>query len=136
TRLLRGRLRADIARAGVSDLVPRDDAGRSARVLLPAQAGVAGRLRSGRHRSSHLYSLHPADLDASLPRLAQSLRARAPCISRAGRPSYFRNLGYISGRMNPMLVLSRKIGERLVIAENIVVTVVHLKRGRVRLGIE
>ena len=35
-----------------------------------------------------------------------------------------------------MLVLTRKIGERVVIDENIVITVVELRRGRVRLGIE
>jgi carbon storage regulator len=36
----------------------------------------------------------------------------------------------------PMLVLSRKLGERLVIADTIVVTVTQIDRGRVRLGIE
>jgi carbon storage regulator len=35
-----------------------------------------------------------------------------------------------------MLILSRKVGERVVIGDSIVVTVVHLKRGRVRLGID
>ncbi len=35
-----------------------------------------------------------------------------------------------------MLVLSRKIGESIVIAGDIVVTVVELGRGRVQLGIE
>lgn len=35
-----------------------------------------------------------------------------------------------------MLVLSRKEGERLVIDENIVVTVLHVAGGGVRLGIE
>ena len=35
-----------------------------------------------------------------------------------------------------MLVLSRKKGERLVIRDNIVVTVVDLGGGKVRLGIE
>jgi carbon storage regulator len=35
-----------------------------------------------------------------------------------------------------MLVLSRKQGERIVIGDNIVITVVSLDYGRVRLGIE
>ncbi|MCC6417670.1 MAG: carbon storage regulator [Gemmataceae bacterium] len=35
-----------------------------------------------------------------------------------------------------MLVLSRKIRERLVIGDSIVITVIDTKRGRVRLGIE
>ena len=35
-----------------------------------------------------------------------------------------------------MLVLSRKVGERLVIGDNIIVTVTKSSAGRVRLGIE
>jgi len=35
-----------------------------------------------------------------------------------------------------MLVLSRKIGERIWIGEGVVVTVVHIDHTRVRLGIE
>ncbi len=35
-----------------------------------------------------------------------------------------------------MLVLSRKKGERIVISDSIVVTVVDLRNGRVRLGVE
>jgi carbon storage regulator len=35
-----------------------------------------------------------------------------------------------------MLVLTRKLGERIVIDDQIVITVVELRRGRVRLGIE
>jgi carbon storage regulator len=35
-----------------------------------------------------------------------------------------------------MLVLSRMVGERLIIADQIVVTVTQVDRGRVRLGIE
>jgi carbon storage regulator len=35
-----------------------------------------------------------------------------------------------------MLVLSRKLGERLIIADEIVLTVTQIDRGRVRLGIE
>jgi carbon storage regulator len=35
-----------------------------------------------------------------------------------------------------MLVLSRKEGERLVIGDRIVVTVVHVEGGRVKLGVE
>lgn len=35
-----------------------------------------------------------------------------------------------------MLVLSRKLGEKIVIADNIVLTVVEIEHGKVRLGIE
>lgn len=35
-----------------------------------------------------------------------------------------------------MLVLSRKLGERIIIGENIVVTVVKIDRNQIRLGIE
>ncbi|HLJ96296.1 MAG TPA: carbon storage regulator [Gemmataceae bacterium] len=35
-----------------------------------------------------------------------------------------------------MLILSRKIGERLIIGGDIVITVAEIQRGRVRLGIE
>ena len=35
-----------------------------------------------------------------------------------------------------MLVLSRKVGERILIGENIAVTVVRVAQGTVRLGIE
>jgi carbon storage regulator len=35
-----------------------------------------------------------------------------------------------------MLVLSRKEGERLVIGENIVITVVRIKGNRVRIGVQ
>ncbi|QDV35580.1 carbon storage regulator [Tautonia plasticadhaerens] len=35
-----------------------------------------------------------------------------------------------------MLVLTRKLGERIVIGDGIVVTVVKLEHGQVRLGIE
>jgi carbon storage regulator len=35
-----------------------------------------------------------------------------------------------------MLVLSRMVGERLIIADQIVITVTQIDRGRVRLGIE
>ncbi len=35
-----------------------------------------------------------------------------------------------------MLVLSRKLGESIVIGDNVVVTVVKIDRGQVRLGIE
>ena len=35
-----------------------------------------------------------------------------------------------------MLVLSRKIGEKIVIADNIVLTVISVDRGKVRVGIE
>jgi carbon storage regulator len=35
-----------------------------------------------------------------------------------------------------MLVLSRKIGERIVIDDRIVVTIVEIRGGKIRLGIE
>jgi carbon storage regulator len=35
-----------------------------------------------------------------------------------------------------MLVLSRKLGEKIFIGENIAITVVDVDRGKVRLGIE
>ncbi len=35
-----------------------------------------------------------------------------------------------------MLVLSRKLGEKIVIGENITITVVDIDRGKVRLGID
>lgn len=35
-----------------------------------------------------------------------------------------------------MLVLSRKLGERIVIGENIIVTVVKIDRNQIRIGIE
>ena len=35
-----------------------------------------------------------------------------------------------------MLVLSRKLGEKIIIGENIVVTIVKIDRNQIRLGIE
>lgn len=35
-----------------------------------------------------------------------------------------------------MLVLSRKLGEKIVIGDNICITVVDIDRGKIRLGIE
>lgn len=35
-----------------------------------------------------------------------------------------------------MLVLSRKLGEKIFIGENIVITVVDIDRGKIRLGID
>jgi carbon storage regulator len=35
-----------------------------------------------------------------------------------------------------MLVLSRKLGERIVIGDNIVVTVVKIERNQIRIGID
>jgi carbon storage regulator len=35
-----------------------------------------------------------------------------------------------------MLVLSRKLGEKIIIGDNIVITVIDIDRGKIRLGIE
>ena len=35
-----------------------------------------------------------------------------------------------------MLVLSRKLGEKIIIGENICITVIDIDRGKIRLGIE
>ena len=35
-----------------------------------------------------------------------------------------------------MLVMSRKVGERIVIADNIVVTVLESQQGRIRIGVD
>ncbi len=35
-----------------------------------------------------------------------------------------------------MLVLSRKLGEKIFVGENVVITVVDIDRGKVRLGVE
>jgi carbon storage regulator len=41
-----------------------------------------------------------------------------------------------SGKETPLLVLSRKLGEKIVINGNIILTVVDIDRGKIRLGIE
>jgi carbon storage regulator len=43
---------------------------------------------------------------------------------------------YSSRRIPPMLVLNRKVGERILIGDNIVVTVVRVQGRQVRIGIE
>lgn len=35
-----------------------------------------------------------------------------------------------------MLVLSRKLGQKIYIGDNVCITVVHIERGKIRLGIE
>lgn len=52
-------------------------------------------------------------------------------VGRAGNVRYF-----ISEWESSMLVLSRKLGEKIVIGENIVVTVVKIDRNQIRVGIE
>jgi carbon storage regulator len=42
----------------------------------------------------------------------------------------------LDGRGTPMLVLSRKVGEKVVIGDGVVLTVVKVERNQVRLGIE
>jgi carbon storage regulator len=39
-------------------------------------------------------------------------------------------------RKNAMLVLTRKLGERIVIGEDIVLTIVHVHANKVQLGVE
>jgi carbon storage regulator len=39
-------------------------------------------------------------------------------------------------RESPMLVLSRKLGEKIVIGDNIILTVVKIDRNQIRIGIE
>lgn len=62
------------------------------------------------------------------------------CYSIAS--SFFQGLTKIPGAKLPprrrcfMLVLSRKLGESIMIGDNIRVTVVDIDRGKVRLGIE
>ena len=70
-------------------------------------------------RSLYLHSAHPL-MNSSLAwgRAAESPRAKPP------------------GKESSMLVLYRKLGEKVVIGDRIVVTVVKLDRGQVRLGIE
>jgi carbon storage regulator len=45
-------------------------------------------------------------------------------------------IGFRNNREIAMLVLSRKLGEKIVIGENIVVTVVKIDRNQIRIGIE
>jgi len=44
--------------------------------------------------------------------------------------------GFNNNREMTMLVLSRKLGEKIVIGDNIVVTVVKIDRNQIRIGIE
>jgi carbon storage regulator len=53
----------------------------------------------------------------------------APGDQRPFSPEYL-------SRRNLMLVLNRKVGERIVIADKIVITVIEVRGDRVRLGIE
>ena len=45
-------------------------------------------------------------------------------------------LGRLSERDDAMLVLSRKVGERILIGDNISVTIVRVAQGTVRIGVE
>jgi carbon storage regulator len=71
-------------------------------------------------KSRYLHFAHPLVKIVPNPRdgLPDSLRAK------------------LTGKESSMLVLSRKLGERIVIGDQIVVTVVKLDHGQVRLGIE
>ena len=68
---------------------------------------------------------------------------RFPARSQAPGPEdgvgYFRILVATTGAQPEgydMLVLSRKLGEKIFIGENICITVVDIDRGKIRLGIE
>lgn len=45
-------------------------------------------------------------------------------------------MGYILGRKNPMLILTRRVQEALMIGDNVTVTVLSVKGNQVRLGID
>jgi carbon storage regulator len=53
-----------------------------------------------------------------------------------GRREGFDNRYSTNEREISMLVLSRKLGEKIVIGDNIVVTVVKIDRNQIRIGIE
>src|SRR4051794_366078 len=71
-------------------------------------------------KSGYLHFAH------SLVRIVPDLRDGLPYSIRAKPPR----------KGSSMLVLSRKLGEKIVIGDRIVVTVVKLDNGQVRLGIE
>lgn len=50
-------------------------------------------------------------------------------------PLWFNHLGMIA-RGFQMLVLSRKVGERIVVGDNVTITVVDVRGDKIRLGIE
>ena len=52
------------------------------------------------------------------------------------RPKGIRQRAVTTEREITMLVLSRKLGEKIVIGDNIIVTVVKIDRNQIRLGIE
>jgi carbon storage regulator len=60
---------------------------------------------------------------------------RGPQVG-VGRREGVRHRAFHHDREISMLVLSRKLGEKIVIGENIVVTVVKIDRNQIRIGIE
>jgi carbon storage regulator len=61
----------------------------------------------------------------------------ARCVDRTGGGDFGNaRSGLGDNREMTMLVLSRKLGEKIVIGDNIIVTVVKIDRNQIRIGIE
>jgi carbon storage regulator len=61
---------------------------------------------------------------------------KAPVVRLShDRGFFYWSDGYVFARRRLMLVLSRKVGEQIVIGGNVLITVVDAFNGRIRLGI-